>query len=175
MRDDRLRFGRQPRVDNGMTLVEITFALLLVVLVASYAVPTYREYIARGHRQMAIDALHATALDIELVGGYGGEAGGRALSDAGHSGTSVATADRRGIPANGRPIYRLRIERAAASSSGPLAYVISAEPIADGPQANDRCGVFFLDASGLRGNRTRGDGDASREDAVAMPGCWQGR
>jgi len=172
-----------------MTLLEITIALLLVVVLASYALPTYREYAARGHRQLAIDALHAVALDIELAGRAAERAGNTRApitdmreatpltEDQRTDAVGRGTPARQWVPTVGRPIYRLRIEQ-ASDRQVHGGYLITAEPVSNGPQAGDRCGVYFLDASGARGNRASravSPGDSTNTDTEATAGCWRGR
>jgi type IV pilus assembly protein PilE len=178
---------------SGLTLLEIVFALTIAGLVSAYAVPTYREYIARGHRQSAITALHALSLRLEVRGidsepsasaSRGGE--GNNLGDGTNGGGSGGESDGGGgessdenrdagfAPSHGRAVYRLRIRQGAATSVVAAVgygydYVIEAEPLPDGPQATDRCGTYLLDANGRRTNRV-----SDNTSADDFSGCWTG-
>ena len=156
---------------RGMTLIEITLALAIAVLVGAYAVPAYREYLARGHRQAAVNALYACALQIEAGESTGGMQGQRAHGPEFGSG-AVRTC------ASTTPAYRIlvRVAGSGAESSagedtpqGASTYVVEAIPQPRGPQRADRCGVFTLDASGRRGNR-----NAAAHGERAFERCWSG-
>lgn len=164
---------------RGMTLIETTLALLIAALVGAYAVPAYREYLARGHRQAAVNALYACALQLE-AGDDAGGAQGRPAHGAGGapqsprtcaSTTSAYGIDVRGAGSGMGSRTESRTESAARGDApqGKLAYVIEATPRPRGPQHADRCGVFTLDALGRHGNR-RPDARGERD----FEGCWRG-
>ncbi|MGI4857804.1 MAG: type IV pilin protein [Janthinobacterium lividum] len=160
---------------RGMTLIEITLALLIAALVGAYAVPAYREYLARGHRQAAVNALHACALRLEA----GESADGTQEAHAHRSGVDSETAR---TCASTTSAYRISVrgagsgtDRGADGGAGENAqrdapaYVIEAAPRSRGPQRADRCGVFTLDALGRRGNR-----HAVAHGERNFDGCWSG-
>ncbi|MCY0387664.1 prepilin-type N-terminal cleavage/methylation domain-containing protein [Robbsia sp. Bb-Pol-6] len=149
---------------RGMTLIETMLALLIAALVSAYAVPAYREYVARGHRQSAVHALYACALQREAGDGEGGAQrslqGDGAGAEQGGGGACTATTAAYGIS--------VRIAHTGAARDMPV-YIIEAMPRSCGPQRADRCGIFTLDALGRRGNR--------RTDAhgrQTFEGCWSG-
>jgi len=70
-------------------------------------------------------------------------------------------------PQSGQAIYAL-VALADADTGG---YALEARPLDDGPMGADSdCGVFVLDADGLRANRI--DGTLNRE---RVDSCWDGR
>ncbi|KAG0188759.1 hypothetical protein DFQ28_004413 [Apophysomyces sp. BC1034] len=159
---------------HGMTLVEIVIALALVAIMATYALPTYREYMRRGMRVAAVNAVYHAAHYVEI------QLAQRALS---------AGADTIGLPAGlsyappgGHAAYAIRVTGATQTNGG---YSVIAEPLRDGlVGADDPCGAYRLDATGSRSNfstsnRATGprglEGQAAdrlqwREDAR----CWTG-
>lgn len=156
---------------RGMTLIETTLALLIAALVGAYAVPAYREYLARGHRQAAVNALHACALQLE-AGDDAGGAQGRPAHGAGgapqSARTCASTTSAYGVDVRGAESGTESAARGDAPRGVP-AYVIEATPRPRGPQHADRCGVFTLDALGRHGNR-RPDARGERD----FEGCWSG-
>jgi type IV pilus assembly protein PilE len=58
---------------------------------------------------------------------------------------------------SGTPIYNITV-----ATPTPAFYVLTATPVAPGPMANDGCGNFTLDSTGLRG----------RSGAVDINTCW---
>lgn len=53
------------RVSRGFTLIELMITLVVVAILASIAVPTYRQYVLRSHRVEAKTALLSIAADQE--------------------------------------------------------------------------------------------------------------
>ena len=49
----------------GMTLVEILIVISLLGIALTVALPSYRQYVLRGHRTEAIRIVHATAACLE--------------------------------------------------------------------------------------------------------------
>jgi type IV pilus assembly protein PilE len=170
----------------GLSLIEAMIALAVAAIIAGYAMPTYRQHLARAHRLSAALAVRQAAQYIE----------GRRLFD--HAGGAVHGAGPRTrgsyddrwfslpahlarAPADGPVVYRLRVDAGKAPgmtagtpalsmttrSTTPLsttAYWIVAVPVESGPMAGDACGSFILDASGRRSNT----GTAGAEQ------CWSG-
>ncbi|MGI4857898.1 MAG: type IV pilin protein [Janthinobacterium lividum] len=158
---------------RGMTLIETTLALLIAALVSAYAVPAYREYLARGHRQAAVHALYACALQLE-AGADAAERRPVGGTDAGSESTGACTSTTSGyrIAVRGAGTGRggaAGVDAAVGAIRGAPLYLIEATPQPHGPQRRDRCGVFTLDAAGRYGNRRA---DASGEQTFG--GCWSG-
>jgi type IV pilus assembly protein PilE len=152
----RRRVKRAVRA-SGMTLLEALCALAIAGVVASYAVPTYRDRAASAHRMAATLALHRAAQYVELrrlevaAAGTardpflvrGGMEGGEG---AGLNGTDDLPAELARVPAPpAAAVYRVELRNSAEHD----AYRIEAIPVHDGPMSHDACGVLTLDASGL--------------------------
>jgi type IV pilus assembly protein PilE len=134
---------------SAFTLLELMIALAIAATLVAYAVPSYRNHVARTHRIDAASALYRAAQFVE-----------GAASD----GVSVLPPGLDQAPQFGAPIYHLRVLPADEANGG---YSIEAAPGESGPMRDDTCGTFTLDATGQRGNKNGTDGapPASRE-------CW---
>ena len=115
---------------KGVSLVELMVVVMVLGILASTAYPLYRDAMMRGRRGDAIASLLRLHLlqekwrasDIDYA----------TLSELGWSS---------GESADGH--YRIRIrERSAA------AFLATATPKVDGPQAGDPCGTFAVDQEG---------------------------
>ncbi|WP_367189268.1 type IV pilin protein [Burkholderia sp. Ed8] len=138
---------------TGFTLVELMIVLAIVAVLAGWAVPSYREHVARVHRASAVAALYRAAQYLETLQGSPPSA----LPDA------LALA-----PPDGRAVYRLTLRRPDGTDS-PVSYELEASPLDTGPMHDDTCGTFTLDSAGTKGNARRDDAD---EPGTA---CWGAR
>jgi type IV pilus assembly protein PilE len=134
---------------QAFSLLELIVALAIAAALAAFAIPSYRTHIAKAHRTDAASALYRAAQFAESAV----HADGAPLP----SGIDQA-------PQGGRVIYRLRILPADDTNGG---YALEAQPLENGPMAEDACGTFILDATGLKTNRGAAD--------VAPDGCWSAR
>ncbi len=132
---------------RAFSLLELVVALAIAATLAAYAIPSYLAHIAKAHRTDAASALFRAAQFAESAA----HADGAPLP----SGLDQA-------PQGGRAIYRLRILPADDTNGG---YALEAQPLDNGPMADDACGTFILDATGLRSNR----GTAASDE------CWSAR
>jgi type IV pilus assembly protein PilE len=135
----------------AFTLLELVIALAIVATLAVFAVPTYRSHIARTHRVDAAAAVYRAAQFIEAA-----PSDNSAALPTLPPGLDQA-------PQLGSVIYHLRVLPADDTNGG---YSIEATPAESGPAKDDVCGVFTLDATGLRGNKTAGGSAALNYD------CW---
>jgi type IV pilus assembly protein PilE len=138
---------------TGFSMLELVLALAMAAVLAAYAVPAYVSHTARGHRMDAVLALHRAAQHAAV-----------SAASAGPAPALPPGLDR--SPAYGRVVYRLELISAEDRRGG---YEISATPADDGPMRGDACGVFVLDGSGARSNRSPAGEGASLE------ACWSGR
>ncbi len=116
---------------RGFTLIEVLLVAALAAILAALALPSYQQYVARGHRAHARAALIQVAQWMERA--------------ATVQGTYPLAAD---VPAGMLevPGQRYRIE--LASEDG-MAFHLRAVPV--GVQASDACGTYWLDHTGRRG------------------------
>lgn len=137
---------------NGFTLLETMITLGVAAVIALYAVSSYREHVARGHRLDAVSALYRAAQYVES---------GRTV--AGGDAATALPAGFDQVPTNGTAIYTLKLRAESDTNGG---YAIEAEPATP----VDACGVFVLDATGLRSNRA-----AEKLTPPKVAACWSGK
>lgn len=156
----RARHGQACRVGReqvmAFSLLELVIALAVSAAIAAYAIPSYREYIARGHRRDAIAALYRAAQMLE----EGGLNFSRPNTDQLPTGFEQA-------PAIGHAVYRLHMRPGDPGNGG---YAIEARPVENGPMVGDACGTFVIDALGRRTNLLNG-----AAASAARANCWFGR
>jgi type IV pilus assembly protein PilE len=134
---------------SAFTLLELMIALAITATLLVFAVPSYRSQVARTHRVDAASALYRAAQFIE-----------GAASD----GTATLPPGLDQAPQFGSPVYRLHVLPADDANGG---YSLEAAPTETSPMRDDVCGVFTLDATGLRGNKNSANGAAP-----AISECW---
>ncbi|MEX3762561.1 type IV pilin protein [Paraburkholderia phenoliruptrix] len=125
---------------SAFTLLELVITLAIVAVLALFAVPAYRSQVARAHR---VDAASALLRAAQFVEG--------AASDS----MLALPPGFNQAPQLGAAVYRLRVLPADDANGG---YAIEAAPDESGPMRDDACGVFTLDATGMRGNRSAANG-----------------
>ena len=145
------------RSGRGFTLLELVVALAAMAIVAAFALPGWRNQIARGHRIDAVAALYRAAHFVDAQS---------PLPASLPAGMDQA-------PPGGTAVYRLKLLAADETNGG---YTIVASPTETGPMRNDPCGAFMLDANGTRGNQAPGLANAAAP--VTVPNsrdCWRDR
>ncbi|WP_025601513.1 type IV pilin protein [Burkholderia sp. WSM2230] len=133
----------------AFTLLELVITLAIVAVLALFAVPSYRSHVARTHRIDAASALFRTAQFVEGAASASIVALPPGFDQA---------------PQSGAVVYRVRVLPADDANGG---YAIEAVPDESGPMRDDPCGVFTLDATGLRSNRSGSNGSA-----LPVAECW---
>ena len=124
---------------RGVTLLEILVVLLVAAILATLALPAYRQHLVRVHRSQATTLLYEIAAAQERHylrhGSYSGDLGSGAPLGLGL--TSVSTATR----------YSFSVALAGDGQT----YIASATPRRDGGQDSDgECLVFSIDHRGRR-------------------------
>ena len=117
----------------GFTLIEVMIAVAVVAILATIALPSYREYIQRSHRSEA--QAHLMALSARQQ---------QFLVDTRSYAASLATL---AIPepANVTKAYAVTM---TVDAGPPPGYTITATPNAS--QTSERCGTLTIDQTGTK-------------------------
>lgn len=130
---------------DGATLIEILVVVALVAVLMGVAVPSYRQYLQRGHRVEAARALYAVAACQERV-----------RTQKGRYDTTLCA------NTAGTEHYHVRIT--PPDQPSVASFTVMAVP--KKPLDGDNCGSLTLDQAGSR--RISGD-------PVNTTACWSGR
>ena len=149
------------RSRQGFTLVELMIAVVVLAIIASIAVPSYRSYVLRAQRTDATSALlrHTNCEEKFFLQnpqvGY--------TNDFGPAGLRMAAAPSATVPSeNGHYTVQITIPDPTPGAT-PLSFLVTATPTPGGAQVNDtHCTTFTLNSDGVR---------SSSPSPVAM--CWK--
>jgi len=123
--------ARAARLPRGFSLIEIMVVLVVVALLASLALPGYRQFVNRSYRTDAIAQLMRVASCQERV---------RATHGAYDTGRCLPTAPVR---------YQMAYRQDAGTG-----FTVLARPV--GIQSEDPCGTLILEHTGGRGVSAQG-------------------
>lgn len=135
---------KYPKSLQGFTLIEVMIVVAVVAILASVALPSYTEYIRRGHRADARAGLLQAQQWLE-----------RAATATGTYPTTLPTSLTWSGDASKR--YGISLSGTAA------AFTLTAAPT--GSQVGDKCGSYTLTNTGLRGANGATSGTIITE-------CW---
>jgi type IV pilus assembly protein PilE len=142
---------------RGITLIELLTVIVILSLLMSIAVPTYRRYLIRSQRSEAkIALLQLQTAQEKYYAQYN-----RYTNSV--TGKSTATTPGLGLPGvteTGK--YEITVTDVGV---GGQTYTATAKPRAGGGQTDDKdCGSFTIDERGKRGNST---------GASHVQNCWK--
>ena len=135
---------------RGFTLIEVMIAVAIVAVLSAIALPSYQEYIRRGHRAEARAALLQAAQWLE-----------RAATATGTYPLTASFPTTLTTMQSGR--YTVAVASPPASAASGAAFTLTATPA--GGQVGDKCGSYTLTHSGVRGA-------ASAASGALVTECW---
>lgn len=132
---------------SGFTLIEVMIVVAVISILTAIALPSYSEYIRRGHRAEARAGLMQAAQWLE-----------RAATATGTYPLAAA------FPAGLKDVPGKRYDITLASADGRV-YALTATP--KGAQLGDKCGAYTLTQAGVRGANGKVQTDAGFDGT-----CW---
>ena len=146
----------QRKRHRGFSLIEVLTVVTVIGILTALALPSFQEYVRRGHRAEARAGLLQAAQWMERV--------------ATANGVYPATTTRNGADVTPLPVSLTTVpgKRYAVSlkTSTDSAYTLIAVP--SGAQSDDKCGTFTLDQSSVRGVVLA----AASGNADLIADCW---
>lgn len=146
------------RHQKGFTLIELMVVLIVIGILATFALPSYFEYVRRAHRAEMKTVLFDAAQYMQR---FYAMHNSFAMQRDGQTAVALPASLQRS-PAQGTVHYRISLR-----SSSAITYELQAVPV-DG---KDPCGIFLLNHAGQRNiDISKVARGVTRMDAVS---CWR--
>ncbi len=129
------------RKQRGFTLVELLIVVVIVGILATIGIPSYRDYVRRAGRSTAKSVLLQDVQFLELSrtasNSYALKGDGGAMD--------VNALPAQQAPADGDAKYNIQLNNLTATT-----YTLVAVPVVGGSMADDPCGQLSIDELGVR-------------------------
>jgi len=124
---------------RGVTLIELLTVMVVLAIIASIAIPSYRRYLLRAQRSDAKTALlQAQTAEEKYV-----------LQNNLYTSDVTVALGLPGVSEHG--YYNITVDAALTNGDGTAGYTIRATPVPNGAQSDDAdCAVFTIDGAGVR-------------------------
>lgn len=132
---------------KGMTLIELLIAVAIIGIISAIAYPAYSDHVTKSYREEAKSGLVKLQLWME-----------EQYSRTGSYPSSVTNTSCTECNLNVK-----RYTYTAISGAGANIYKLSATPKTGTTQADDKCGILYLNAAGV--------GEA-KKGGSSINGCW---
>ena len=160
---------------RGFTLIELMITVAVVGILSAIALPSYREYIARGHRTEVQTILLAGQQWMERFYSenyrYDQNSANTAVTCTGSSPACPFDVNFSTSPVPGQGTAQYTVAVAASNTPAP-AFTITATRIAGTVMAADKCGDFTVDNLGRR-SVVNYNTAVFASLALAIAGCWK--
>ena len=151
-----MRTKGKPVLQRGFTLIEMMITVAIVGILTAIAIPSYSEYIRRGHRADARAGLMQAAQWLERAATANGVYPTTALPNV------LQWKDGNGVSDPGK-----RYDIGFVVGNSNAAFTLQAIPKSPGPQASDKCGTYTLSSTGVQGADGKTSGQVGYDES-----CW---
>jgi len=146
----------QPVKRNGFTLMELMIVLAIVGILSAVAFPSYQQYVRDSKRGNCAGELELLANAMERSFSVLGSYPGGIPADFAPAGVNATCPIGGGTPA-----YTFAVAPGLPNTT----FLVSAVPVAPGPQSADKCGTLTLNQLGTKGMQGANAG-------LTVQDCW---